>query len=65
MRALLLLVIALPAWAGAATLREVTVDHVDGTYVMRSEVWFDVNIRRIYGLLLDWDQSSKFSSVSR
>ncbi len=63
MRVLLLLVIAFPAWAGAATLREVTVDHVDGTYVMRSVVWFDVNIRRIYGLLLDWDQSSKFSSV--
>jgi hypothetical protein len=63
MRALLLLILALPAGAGAATLREVTVDHIDGTYVMRSEVWFDVNIRKIYGLLLDWDQSSKFSSV--
>ena len=63
MRALFLAVIAFPACAGAATLRDVTVDHVDGTYVMRSEVWFDVDIRRIYGLLLDWDQSAKFSSV--
>ena len=63
MRSLILVIAALPAFASAATLRDVTVDHVDGTYFMRSEVWFDVNIERIYGLLLDWDQSSKFSSV--
>ena len=63
MRALLLLIVAFPACAGAATLREISVDHVDGTYVMRSEVWFDVRIEKIYGLLLDWDQSSRFSSV--
>lgn len=63
MRRLLLVIAAFPAFAGAATLREVTVDHVDGIYVMRSEAWFDVDIARIYGLLLDWDQSSKFSSV--
>ncbi len=63
MRALFLLIIALPICAGAATLREVTVDHVDGFYVMHSEVWFDVGIEKIYGLMLDWDQSSKFSSV--
>ena len=63
MRVLLLLIIAFPAAAGAATLRDVTVDHVDGIYVMRSEVWFDVGIERIYGLLLDWDQSPKFSSI--
>jgi hypothetical protein len=63
MRALLLVILALPAVTGAATLRDVTVDYVDGAYIMRSEVWFDVGIRRIYGLLLDWDQSSKFSSV--
>ena len=63
MRVLLLLIFAFPAAAGAATLRDVTVDHVDGIYVMRSEVWFDVGIERIYGLLLDWDQSPKFSSI--
>jgi len=63
MRALLLLIVAFPACAGAATLRDISVDHVDGTYVMRSEVWFDVGIEKIYGLLLDWDQSPKFSSV--
>ncbi len=63
MRVLVFLIAVLPVSAGAATLREITVDHVDGAYVMHSEVWFDVNIARIYGLLLDWDQSSKFSSV--
>ena len=63
MRALILIVAALPAFASAATLREVTVDHVDGTYVMRSEAWFDVGIEKIFGLLLDWDESTKFSSV--
>ena len=63
MRALIFLIAVLPAFAGAATLREITVDHIDGAYVMRSEVWFDVGIEKIYGLLLDWDESSKFSSV--
>ena len=63
MRTLLLVIVALPAFAGAATLRDVHVDHVDGTYVMRSEAWFDVGIEKIFALLLDWDESSKFSSV--
>ena len=63
MRTLLLLIVAFPVCAGAATLRDISVEHVDGTYVMRSEVWFDVSIERIYGLLLDWDQSPGFSSV--
>jgi len=63
MRALLLVLVAFPAIAGGATLRDISVDHVDGAYIMRSEVWFDVGIEKIYGLLLDWDQSPKFSSV--
>jgi hypothetical protein len=63
MRTLILILTAVPVFAGAATLREVTVDHVDGTYVMRSEAWFDVGIEKIFALLLDWDQSTKFSSV--
>jgi hypothetical protein len=63
MRALFLILAVLPAFASAATLREVTVDHVDGIYVMRSEAWFDVGIEKIFGLLLDWDESTKFSSV--
>ncbi len=63
MRALLIIPFLLPAFAGAADLREVTVDRVDGAYVMRSEVWFDVGIEKIYGVFLDWDLSTKFSSV--
>lgn len=63
MRALILIFAVLPGLAGAATLREISVDHVAGAYIMQSEVWFDVDIERIYGLLLDWDESSKFSSV--
>ena len=53
----------MPAVVGAATLRDVTVDRVDGTYVLHSEVWFDVEIEKIYGVFLDWGQSTKFSSV--
>ena len=63
MRALILILAAVPVFASAATLREVTVDHIDGTYVMHSEAWFDVGIEKIFALLLDWDQSTKFSSV--
>ena len=63
MRALLLTALLLPAFAGAAQLRDVTVDRVDGVYVLRSEVWFDVGIEKIYGVFLDWDLSTKFSSV--
>ena len=44
MRALILVLAALPVFASAATLRDVTVAHVDGPYVMRSEAWFDVGI---------------------
>jgi hypothetical protein len=63
MRALLIIFVLLPAFAGAADLRNVTVDRVEGAYVMRSEVWFDVGIEQIYGVFLDWDLSTKFSSV--
>jgi hypothetical protein len=52
-----------PALAGAATLRDVTVDGVYGVYIMRSEVWFDASIEQIFGVFLDWDLSTQFSSV--
>ena len=35
MRALLLAFVAFPAIAGGATLRDLSVDHVDGAYIMR------------------------------
>lgn len=63
MRFLLITMLLLSSVGSAATLRSVSVEHVDGTYVMRSEAWFDVSIDKIYGVLLDWDLSIKFSSV--
>jgi len=63
MRLLVFIALLIPAGASAATLLNVTVDRIDGTYVLRSEVWFDVSIEKIYGVFLDWDQSTKFSSV--
>ncbi len=63
MRLLLVIALLLPALVRPATLLSVSVDHVDGAYVLRSEAWFDVSIDKIYGVLLDWDQSTKFSSV--
>lgn len=63
MRLLLFIALLLPALVDAATLRSVTVDRIDGVYVLRSEVWFDVDIDKIYGVFLDWDLSTKFSSI--
>jgi len=63
LRAATLLLLGVPALAGAATLREVQVDRVDGAYVMHSVVWFDVDIEKIFGVFADWSQSTKFSSV--
>ena len=63
MRALLFIALLLPALGSAATLRSVSVDRVDGVYVLHSEVWFDVSIDKIFGVFLDWGQSTKFSSV--
>ena len=63
MRAVLLTVLLMPALAGSATLRNVSVDRVDGVYVMDSVVWFDVGIEKVFGVFLDWDLSPQFSSV--
>ncbi len=57
----LLLVCCSPA--GAAELLSVTVDRVDGRYIMSSEVWFDASIEQMYETMLDWDLSTEFSSV--
>ncbi len=63
MRVLILMMVVFPAIGGGATLRDVTVDRVDGVYTMRSEVWFDASIEQIFGVFLDWELSTKFSSV--
>ena len=57
--------ICLLLWCGvsqAAELRRVEVDHVDGRYTLRSEVWFDTDIESIYAVFLDYDLASRFTS---
>ena len=63
MRVLFLPLLLVPALAGAAELKSVTVDRIDGHYVMQSEVWFDAEIEQLYGVLMDYDLSTRFSSV--
>jgi hypothetical protein len=63
MRFLLIIALLLPALGNAADLRSVSVDRIDGVYVLHSEAWFDVSIEKIFGVFLDWDLSTKFSSV--
>ncbi len=58
------LLVALPmASAHGADLRDVRVDHEDGTYHVRSIVWFNADIDALYHVFLDWDLSEQFSSV--
>jgi hypothetical protein len=49
--------------APAAELRKVSVDKIDGRYILHSEAWFDASIEQIYHTLLNWDLSTEFSSV--
>ena len=52
-----------PALANTAELKSVTVDRVDGHYIMHSVVWFATDVDHLYGTLLDYDLSPRFSSV--
>jgi len=63
MRVFILSLLILPAIAGAAELRNVSVDRIDGHYLMHSEVWFAVEVEQLYGVLLDYDLWTQFSSV--
>lgn len=56
-------VLLLPLSTGAATLRDVEVDRVDGVYTLQSQVWFDAGIEQTYAVFRDWDLSTRFSSV--
>lgn len=47
---------------GAAELRNVAVDHVDGRYKLTSEVWFDTDIESIFAVFLDYDLAAQFTS---
>lgn len=63
MRVFILSLLILPMLAGAAELRSVSVDRVDGHYLMRSEVWFAVGVEQLYAVMLDYDLGTQFSSV--
>lgn len=63
MRVVFLLWLFAPVFAGAGELRAVSVDKVDGHYLMHSESWFDVEVEQLYGVLLDYDLGAQFSSV--
>ncbi len=60
-RLAILLVLSVPLHA--AELRSITVEHAQGVYTMRSEVWFDAGIEPVYEVFSRWDYSSEFSSA--
>ena len=53
------------AWSSvlAADLEEVTVDRVDGRYVLESQAMFDTTVEELYSVLVDYDQFEKFTSA--
>lgn len=59
---LLLLTLLAPAFAAAAEMRSVHVEHQGKRYIMQSEVAFDVGIEVLYEVFLDYDLSAQFSS---
>lgn len=56
-----LILFAVPA--NAAELRNIKVDHEKGVYTMRSVVWFDAPIDKMYKVFRNWDYSKNFSSA--
>lgn len=56
-------VLSAPLRGGAAELRDVNVDLIDGHYLMHSEVRFDTSVEQLYNVLLDYDLGTRFSSV--
>jgi hypothetical protein len=57
-----ILLLLLCSSLGAAELRSVEVDRVDGRYKLTSQVWFDTDIDSIFAVFLDYDLASQFSS---
>lgn len=60
---MLLLVVAFASSSQAADMLSIEVDHENGTYTMKSEVWFDATVEQVYGVFRYWDNSTKFSSA--
>lgn len=62
-RWLLLWLLSVPAFAGAAELRSVTLEKRDGLYYATSEIWLDADRESLYQVLSNWDISTRFSSL--
>lgn len=56
-------VLVLAANAAPADLKEVTVDRVDGRYVLRSETLFAASREELYAVLTNYDLFDKFTSA--
>jgi len=48
--------------AGAAELRSVEVNRVEGRYKLTSQIWFDTKVDSIYRVFLNYDLASRFTS---
>lgn len=59
---LIVLALTVPAFAGAAEMRTVHVEHEGKRYTMHSEAAFDVGLEALYEVFLDYDLSPEFSS---
>lgn len=62
MRKFIFALLLLSHTIGAAELRSVKVDRIDGRYVLQSEVWFDTDLDSIYAVFLDYDVAWRFTS---
>ena len=49
--------------AGAAEMRSVEVERVDGRYIMRSEVRFAASVEAVYSVFANYDLSTEFSGA--
>lgn len=58
-----LLLVLVTSAAGAADLKDVTVDRVDGRYVLTSETLMDASQQEVYAVLTNYDLFLKFSSA--
>ncbi len=58
-----LLLVGAMLTAGAAEMRSVEIDRIDGRYIMRSEVRFDASVEAVYSVFANYDLSEQFSGA--
>ncbi len=62
-QAVVLLLAVSALTAGAAEMRSVEVEKIDGRYVMRSEVHFAASVEAVYSVFANYDLSTQFSGA--